>query len=152
MNNIRIVVCEKCHALNNYEKFSWLCPFCGATFRLNEIRKIHDYSSSSIFQQEHNRNFKEKGNNKDILDLEEVVISPLKKSYKDYDNRNNNNHKSNDNILKTSGNALFNNFYNYNFYLKQNKSNDISCERKRKYQNESQDFSLKNNENKSSNK
>ena len=135
LNYIRIVVCEKCHALNNYEKFSWLCPFCGTTL---------------IFQPESNYNFKEKGHNKNIVDFEDVEFSPLKKSYKDYDYKNNNYHKSNDNILKTSGNALLNNFYNLKYYMKKNQSNDISYDRERKFQNSSQDFSLINNENKSS--
>ncbi len=39
LNNKDIVICEKCHALNSYERFAWLCPLCGKSFRLNEKKK-----------------------------------------------------------------------------------------------------------------
>ena len=44
LNNKEIVVCQKCRALNNYDKFLWLCPLCGNTFKLNDKeRNCHNY-------------------------------------------------------------------------------------------------------------
>ena len=31
-----IVACEKCHAINYYERFKWTCPKCGKRFRDKE--------------------------------------------------------------------------------------------------------------------
>ena len=39
LNYKDIVVCGKCQALNNYDKFSWLCPLCGKNFKINEKKR-----------------------------------------------------------------------------------------------------------------
>ena len=33
LNDVAIIVCEKCHAVNYYERFIWICPKCGNKFR-----------------------------------------------------------------------------------------------------------------------
>ena len=44
LNNKKIIVCSKCHMLNNYEKQFWLCPICKVRFHIqvknNDINEL----------------------------------------------------------------------------------------------------------------
>ena len=40
LNDNMIIVCEKCHAINLYERFIWTCPKC--------LRKFRDIKNNSI--------------------------------------------------------------------------------------------------------
>ena len=45
-----IVVCEKCHAINYFERFAWTCPKCGKRFRDKNYNKTiinRDYNNSN---------------------------------------------------------------------------------------------------------
>ena len=46
MNNRRIIVCEKCRSLSNYEKFIWTCPLCDKRFKRKNIEKTSEVDSS----------------------------------------------------------------------------------------------------------
>jgi hypothetical protein len=45
MNNRRIIVCEKCRSLSNYEKFIWTCPLCDKRFKRKNIEKTSGVDS-----------------------------------------------------------------------------------------------------------
>jgi len=64
LNNIEIVVCSKCHGMNFYSQYSWLCPFCNKKIKnknclgeiecienLNKKKKdnVNDYNSAFSF-------------------------------------------------------------------------------------------------------
>ena len=174
LNNKEIVVCQKCHALNNYDKFLWLCPLCGNTFKLShkERNQYNQYNYSNNYNQNHsnhvylstNKNQSMRlGDNSHRKKIDSIsgTITDKNKS-KEY-NRNLSripNIKYNvHNIIKTGENTPSYNGNNYplklKFYVKKSKSNDISYDRSRKYpnnriHNESEDFSISHIQNKSS--
>jgi hypothetical protein len=41
LNGKMIIVCEKCHSINFYERFIWTCPKCGQKFR-DKMNRIND--------------------------------------------------------------------------------------------------------------
>ena len=142
LNNKEIVICEKCHALNSFDRFSWLCPLCGKYFRLNERIKSHDYSNSSVLPTNHKKSvILGKSNYNNILDLKGIINSKSKE----------NNTQTNRNINKgNTPNSITNNYFNFGLFIKKNKTNDTSYDRNRKNPNVSEDFSFMENKNKSS--
>ena len=55
-----IVVCEKCHAINYFERFAWTCPKCGKRFRDKNYNKTinnRDYNNSNHKQRKKTENF-----------------------------------------------------------------------------------------------
>ena len=44
LNGDIIIVCEKCHAINYYDRFIWTCPKCGNKFNDKENRILEDTS------------------------------------------------------------------------------------------------------------
>ena len=48
LNHNIIIVCDKCKAINFYERFIWTCPKCGMRFRDNNISKKKSFNQ--IFQ------------------------------------------------------------------------------------------------------
>ena len=55
LNGDIIIVCEKCHAINYYDRFIWTCPKCGNKFKddkenriLEDTSDIHDNSYNTI--------------------------------------------------------------------------------------------------------
>ena len=173
LNNKEIVVCEKCHALNNFEKFCWLCPLCGQTFRIYDKIKNHknndnydakfDKINGISLSAHKNKSMNLAKNNTNSLVETKLESISKRNSKNDYSyNFSNNNIKSNNSkssILKTGENtpsSIVNNFYfNFGFYIKRNKTNDISYERKKRIPHSklnivSEDFSLLHNKNISS--
>ena len=172
LNNKEIVVCEKCHALNNFNKFRWLCPLCGFNFRLNDKIKYHKYNinydayldilnNNSFSENKNKRNNLSKNNNKSIDESKPDSIS--KKNSKNKYNYNSSNNKYNIrnnnsqvNVIKPGDNistSLMNNYFNFGYH-KKNKTKDISYVIKKgisrnKHNFKSEDFSLHNNQNKS---
>ena len=41
LNDEVIIVCEKCHAINFYQRFIWICPKCGNHFRDDEHKEVY---------------------------------------------------------------------------------------------------------------
>ena len=63
LNNSMIIVCDKCHAINFYDRFIWTCPECGKRFRdraklLNNNINTHSNNNNNInsIQNENNNN------------------------------------------------------------------------------------------------
>ena len=58
LNNNLIIVCDKCHAINFFERFIWTCPQCGKKFRdrKNTIReeKINENDNNNNNENEKN--------------------------------------------------------------------------------------------------
>ena len=52
INDKLIIVCEKCHAVNYYERFIWTCPKCQIRFRTKDKDKDFIDSSKSIKYEE----------------------------------------------------------------------------------------------------
>ena len=48
LNNKKIVVCSKCHMLNNYESQFWLCPICKVRFQIQIKNNISILDSSKL--------------------------------------------------------------------------------------------------------
>ena len=46
LDNKLIVVCEKCHAVNYYEKFIWICPSCNVKFYYNGKKYIKEKNNN----------------------------------------------------------------------------------------------------------
>ena len=83
LNHEVIIVCEKCHAINFYERFIWTCPKCGNQFRDENDNNISLNDENS----EKDNNFKSNENRKksDKYNIDEEISS----------NSNNSKNKSN---------------------------------------------------------
>ena len=108
LNGSLIIVCDKCHAINFYDRFIWTCPECGKRFRdkikskniinnnitnnKNENEKINNSNNNAI--NNINDNINEK---KEKISLYKNIISNRKfhKSLKDEVKINNNNNTLN---------------------------------------------------------
>ena len=147
LNYKDIVVCEKCHALNGFEKFLWLCPLCNQTFRIKEKKISYDYSNSSSFPT-------------NLMNLKHLIKTKTnppsnkrknianKATYEFYRNLRDNltNNTSNNKTGIKTPESIASKYLNYEFKAK----NNISCERGRNYSNINEDISLLNKDNKTS--
>jgi len=162
LNNKEIVVCQKCRALNNYDKFLWLCPLCGSSFKLSDKERNYKYNKNHF---NHIYLSSNKNQSMRIGDNNHRKIGTDKSSSKEYNHnlsRIPNIKYSSNNLMKTVENIPNHSYVDNNyqsklkFYVKKSKSNDISYDRSRKYpnkriHNESEDFSISHIQNKSSN-
>ena len=46
LNDDVIIVCEKCHKINFYDRFIWTCPKCGKKFKYDKSNINEDYTDS----------------------------------------------------------------------------------------------------------
>ena len=93
LNNEVIIVCEKCHAINFYERFIWICPKCGNKFK-DEGNKENTLSDD--LYSDKNSTFKSSGDKKrNEKDLEEDISSNSNNSKNRNNYRDNNNNKDN---------------------------------------------------------
>ena len=111
LNGRDLVVCEKCHALNKFNNFSWLCPLCSQNFTLNKENKYkikkHNYSHSSInIQTEYNYKLTEK--NKSINEYKNNSLSLRKRNF---DN---------------SSSPINRNIFGFSFYKKKSQANEYA--------------------------
>ena len=124
LNYKEIVVCGKCQALNNYDKFSWLCPLCGEHFKINERNKSIDFSFNSIFSKNRHQSMVGSNNSQNdihsnsnhyIWNLKGVINSnPISSKYKNIKEKNiqnNRNYNNNENLL-TADNSIPSPFLN----------------------------------------
>ena len=97
LNNEVIIVCEKCHAINFYERFIWICPKCGNKFKDegNKENTLSDDLSdkNNTFKSSEDRKKSEK-------DMEEDISSNSNNSKSRSNKENNNNRDNKDNSLK----------------------------------------------------
>ena len=109
LNDNMIIVCEKCHAINLYERFIWTCPKC--------LRKFRDIKNNSI-------------NNNNINISSDKYVNT-----NNYSNRNNinnnykiiNNIRNNINYINNTSNNESNNNYNYIYTT----NNNIGIDKKK---------------------
>ena len=88
LNDEVIIVCEKCHAINFYQRFIWICPKCGNHFRDDEHKEVYLSDES-----DKNNTFKSaEDRKKSGQDLEEDISSNSNNS-KNRSNKSKNNNK-----------------------------------------------------------
>ena len=73
LNDKIIVVCEKCHAINYFERFAWTCPKCGKRFRDKKYNRNSNNKNNNTSNKSNNK-IKNKNNSENNND---------KKKYKD---------------------------------------------------------------------
>ena len=70
LNNSLIIVCDKCHAINFYDRFIWTCPECGKRFR-DKIKTLPNFNnrsnSNSIHSENKNENINEENEKKSSI-------------------------------------------------------------------------------------
>ena len=85
LDNQDLVICEKCNAINLYDKFYWICPFCKKKFHNQCINvmgtEINFYNKKSSSIERYSTSCKNghnnKENNNDSIDEEiDLIISP----------------------------------------------------------------------------
>ena len=114
LNNDAIIVCDKCHAINFYDRFIWTCPKCGNTFKdekekdnnINDDISERTLSIDGRKKNEFNNIDKDKSNDED------------KKSYSKYTNRSHISVKSSNNIYDTKSLPI--KYYKSNRYNEKN--------------------------------
>ena len=109
LNDNMIIVCDKCHAINLYERFIWTCPQCLKKFRdinKDENNKITVNRCSDKYLNSIN------DNNNNNNDIHKNSVSQSKYS-------SSNNHNNNDNDFDK--NNKYNGFINYNNNVKNKK-------------------------------
>jgi hypothetical protein len=93
LNNDMIIVCEKCHAINFYDRFIWTCPKCGSKFRDDKENSISDDNISENTLSTEGRK-KNDNNDKDSNIDEEMSPSSKRIGYGGNTKRTNYSHKS----------------------------------------------------------
>jgi len=104
-----LVICDKCQAVNYYERFIWTCPVCGIRFRDKKYHKKNNYNYSNG-----NLLFKPYVN-------EKFFFTEKKFNNENVDNNNYfyNDNNNNDNInCKSTTNIFIDNFIKNNYYEK----------------------------------
>ena len=62
LNNSLIIVCDKCHAINFYDRFIWTCPECGKRFR-DRVKTINNnINNNTNYNQNENNNINNNNN------------------------------------------------------------------------------------------
>lgn len=63
-----IVICEKCHAMNFEEKFTWICPICKVRFHLHQLISIKPFRARK-YVVNRDQSLLNKGGNKSIINI-----------------------------------------------------------------------------------
>ena len=132
IQNKPIIVCEKCHAVNFYEKFIWICPICGIKF-LYQGSKYKKESESNKNLTTTNYLKENLKNHKALYSLEKYYSESKNKYALNYNgneeeniySNNNNNYNENNNENNNDNNNNDNNLYNDNNNHQQNFSTNI---------------------------
>ena len=94
LNGSLIIVCDKCHAINFYNRFIWTCPECGKRFRdknvnkadnnninINNITNEHN-EKNNLYRKVHKNLKDEIKNNNNTLNVNENITSESPKMIK----------------------------------------------------------------------
>jgi len=93
LNNDMIIVCDKCHAINFYDRFIWTCPKCGNKFRDDKENSISDDISENTLSTE-GRKKNDTNNDRDSNFEDDVPLSSNRYGYGGNTKRSNYSHKS----------------------------------------------------------
>jgi len=66
-----IVICEKCHAMNFEEKFTWICPICKVRFHLHQLISIKPFRARKYILNR-DQSLLNKGINKSIINIKNL--------------------------------------------------------------------------------
>ena len=101
LNNKKIVVCSKCHMLNNYENQYWLCPICKVRFQIQIKNNISLFDSSKIEEQNKNQQiyqdretigkkgiYKKRKKNNLSIELKKTIFNLCEKEKENIENGN----------------------------------------------------------------
>ena len=94
LNSDMIIVCDKCHAINFYDRFIWTCPKCGNKFRDDKDNSISDDNLSENTVSTDGRKKTDTNNDKDSNIDEEMPLSSNRLGYGGNSKRSNYSHKS----------------------------------------------------------
>ena len=101
LNNSLIIVCNKCHAINFYDRFIWTCPECGKRFR-DKIKSQNYINNVTKKENKENIIINEQNENK-------YYIKNLISNRKTYNNFNNDSNTINNNLnINTNTNIISN--------------------------------------------
>ena len=86
INDKLIIVCEKCHAINYYERFIWTCPKCQTKFRTKNknIISSRSHKREDISKETYEKEIINKNENKNETDIKTNI-----KNKKNNENENN---------------------------------------------------------------
>ena len=65
LNNSLIIVCDKCHAINFYDRFIWTCPECGKRFR-DRVKTINNNINNNTNYNQNENNDINSNNNEQV--------------------------------------------------------------------------------------
>ena len=109
LNHEVIIVCEKCHAVNYYERFIWTCPKCGNKFREddkdNSVNEENsNMSNNNTFKSSDDRKKNDKNNkeeetssNSNSYKSKKINNNQYKNRYSKVDNNEINNYNTENN-------------------------------------------------------
>lgn len=93
LNSDMIIVCDKCHAINFYDRFIWTCPKCGSKFRDDKESSISDDISENTLSTDGRKKNDTNNDNDSNID-EEMPLSSKRLGYVGNSKRSNYSHKS----------------------------------------------------------
>ena len=178
LDDNKIVVCEKCKAINFYERFYWTCPKCGKRFKDKLISSSNESPRrKSIKEKEEIKEEKKHKKEKQIEEIEKRKIKTPKPEYgisklrlkkekelnefklntsvkEDNENDNNNNNNKEDEKIKiyNSPKRARNKYHRFNLYSKEDKNEDKSEDRNEDKNEEKKENEEKNEDNDYDNK
>ncbi len=88
-NKKRIVVCGKCHMMNYYDNYMWMCPKCKVRFSLNKNNKNENNINNN-----NNINKNINNNNYNNNNINNNINKNINNNNINYNNNNNNNNEN----------------------------------------------------------
>lgn len=118
----KVVICNKCDSIGNYDNYVWTCPLCYKKFRNNENVVNKDLSKEKKIENENRSISKEKinSNSKVFRKQKTSIKSVLFKNLRNFNNNNKENINCNINVINNKSEKVENNSLNNN--NKNNKS------------------------------
>ena len=142
INDDSIIICEKCKAINYYEKFIWTCPKCHSKFKEDKNNIISNVKEDNDDYIIDNKKEKVKVDSKMTLEIQHEKKNSLKRKYQSFRYRRNNQINNNNNeqkkdslnllsieVMKKNSDISKIKFYEKNYYSSTNEVNP--CKQKR---------------------
>ena len=122
LNGKKVVICNKCDSIGNYDNYVWTCPLCYKKSRNNENVVNKDLSKEKKIENENRSISKEKinSNSKVFRKQKTSIKSVLFKNLRNFNNNNKENINCNINVINNKSEKVENNSLNNN--NKNNKS------------------------------
>ena len=123
LNNSLIIVCDKCHAINFYDRFIWTCPECGKRFR-DKGKMLNNNTSNNTIINTNNNTIVNTNNNTIVNTNNNTIVNTNNNTINNNNNNNNNNNQNEINNEKGERKSSYKNIISSRKMFKDNSINN----------------------------